>query len=519
MKTISLLKTRLLWLVFTWGFAITAHAQSDNHVVKTESGLVSGVKSETGVVSYKGIPFAQPPIGDLRWRAPQPVKAWEGVRKCDAFGPSPVQGKPAPFSMWSQEFLIPQQPISEDCLYLNIWTGALSSAAKRPVLVWIYGGGFTSGGSAVPIYDGEAMASNGVIFVSFNYRVGVFGFFSHPELSKESGHNASGNYGLMDQIAAIKWVKKNITAFGGDPDNVTIAGQSAGSMSVNDLLASPLAKGLFQKAIAESGAAVLGNNGDHNELQDAEQQGLKIAGQLNAPSLADLRKIPAEQLLKEAHGGFRPIVDGYVLPQSVHDCFVAGNQSKVPLLTGWNQNEGLFFGKPKSAEDFKKDIEQQYGPDAGTFLQYYPAGNDEQASQSQLAYYGRDLHFGIQEYALANMQSKSAKVYVYRFTRIVPATGQYVGYGAFHTGEVPYAYGNLKFVNRPWESVDFDLTKTMLTYWANFIKSGNPNGTDLPVWPVYDQSNNEIMVLSDHPHAEKMPDKQVLEFLLKKQKY
>lgn len=519
MKTISLLNTCLVWLVLTGGLAAAAQAQSDNHVIKTESGLVSGVKSETGVVSYKGIPFAQPPIGNLRWRAPQPVKAWKGVRKCDAFGPSPVQGKPAPFSMWAQEFLIPEQPISEDCLYLNVWTGAPSSAAKRPVLVWIYGGGFTSGGSAVPIYDGEAMASNGVIFVSFNYRVGVFGFFSHPGLSKESGHNASGNYGLMDQIATLKWVKRNIAAFGGDPDNVTIAGQSAGSMSVNDLLASPLAKGLFQKAIAESGAAVLGNNGDHNELRDAERQGVKIGEQLKAPSLADLRKIPAEQLLKEAHGGFRPIVDGYVLPQSVHDCFVMGNQSQVPLLTGWNQNEGLFFGQPKSSEDFKKDIEQQYGADAGRFLQYYPAGNDEEARQSQLAYYGRDLHFGVQEYALANMQSKTAKVYVYRFTRIVPATGQYIGYGAFHTGEVPYAYGNLKFVNRPWEPVDFDLSKTMLTYWANFIKTGNPNGAGLPAWPVYNQSNNEIMVLSDHPHAETMPDKQVLEFLLKKQKY
>src|ERR1700761_368190 len=239
--------------------------------VRTEAGLVSGVTNSTGdVTAYKGIPFAAPPVGDLRWKAPQPVKHWDGVRKCDAFGPSPMQPKPTPFMVYTSEFLIPESPISEDCLYLNVWTNAKSSSDKKAVFVWIYGGGFGSGGSACPIYDGEAMAKKGVIVVTINYRVGVFGFLAHPELTKESPDKASGNYGLLDQIAALKWVQKNIAAFGGDPDRVTIAGQSAGSMSVNCLMASPLAKGLFQKVIGESGAMVAGAG---MSLLDAENAG------------------------------------------------------------------------------------------------------------------------------------------------------------------------------------------------------------------------------------------------------
>ncbi|MDQ3292631.1 MAG: carboxylesterase family protein, partial [Bacteroidota bacterium] len=249
-------------------------------VVKTQSGLVSGLKNQTvDIAIYKGIPFAAPPVNELRWKAPQPVKPWAGVRRCEAFGPSPMQADPAPFSMWSAEFLIPKEPISEDCLYLNVWSGAKSANEKRPVLVWIYGGGFNSGGSAVPIYDGEAMAKKGIVFVSLNYRVGVFGFFSHPELTKESGKNASGNYGLLDQIAALQWVQKNIAEFGGDPKNVTIAGQSAGASSVVCLVASPLAKNLFHKAIAQSGG---GYTRITTTLSQAEEEGVKLVQELNA---------------------------------------------------------------------------------------------------------------------------------------------------------------------------------------------------------------------------------------------
>src|SRR5450432_2348179 len=284
--------------------------------VKTNAGLISGTTNTDGDIHiFKGVPFAAPPVGHLRWQKPQPVKPWDAVRKCDAFGASPVQVKPVPFSMWSKEFLIPDEPISEDCLYLNVWTGAKQQQEKRPVIVWIYGGGFSSGGSGCPIYDGEAMAKKGIVFVSINYRVGIFGFLSHPELTSESGGHASGNYCFLDQIAGIRWVQNNITAFGGDPDNITIAGQSAGSMSVNYLVASPLCKGLFRRAIAESGASFVSSPIRKTlKLTQAEAAGLQFMQSCNAKSIGELRKTPAEELLKKQFAG-GPIIDGYVLPQ------------------------------------------------------------------------------------------------------------------------------------------------------------------------------------------------------------
>ena len=341
-------------------------------IVKTGAGSVSGVAAQSGVVSFKGIPFAAPPVGDLRWKAPQPVTSWLGVKKCDTFGPSPMQGKPVTFMVYTPEFLIPEKQISEDCLYLNIWT-KFAKGAKKPVFVWIYGGGFTSGGTAVPIYDGEAMAKKGIIFVSINYRVGVFGFMAHPELTSESPDHASGNYGLLDQIAALKWVKHNITAFGGDPDNVTIGGQSAGSMSVNCLVASPQAKELFNKAIAESGSLVYGNNPlrPNGNLHTAEAEGIKLQEFVHAASLSELKKIPAEDLMK-FQGRYAPIVDGYVLPKPIADIFAAGQQNNVPLLTGWNADEN-FVTVFKNKDDYVKQIKDQYGSSADTFLKYYPA--------------------------------------------------------------------------------------------------------------------------------------------------
>jgi len=265
--------------------------------IKVDGGFISGtVNKDKDIHIFKGIPFAAPPLGELRWKAPQPVIPWTGTRACTAFGASPMQASPVPFSMWTSEFLIPKEPISEDCLTLNIWTGAKSDNEQRPVLVWIYGGGFASGGSACPIYDGEAMAKKGIIFVSINYRVGIFGFFAHPELTKESPAHASGNYGLLDQIAALQWVQRNIASFGGDPEEVTIAGQSAGSMSVNCLVASPLAKGLFNKAIGESGASFTRGNAS---LKGAEAEGTRIMNSLNVSSIHDLRKIPDSMLMKK----------------------------------------------------------------------------------------------------------------------------------------------------------------------------------------------------------------------------
>jgi len=502
------MKIKLLLLLSIWiGPAVLYAQDSGMDVVKTNTGRVSGV-TEAGVHVFKGIPFAAPPVGDLRWKAPQPVKSWSGVKKCEAFSASPMQGKPDEFGVYTREFLIPYEPISEDCLYLNVWTNARSSAEKKAVLVYIYGGGFGSGGAAVPIYDGIATAKKDVVFVVINYRVGIFGFFAHPELSKESGHNASGNYGLMDQLAALKWVKQNIKNFGGDSDNVTIAGQSAGSISVNCLVASPLGKGLFQKAIAESGASFLGSM---STVQQAEESGVKLAQSLNAGSVADMRKIPAAELLNK--WAARPIVDGYVLPKSVAELFAENKENNVPLLTGWNEDDA-FVGKLKNAGEYKKQIEGQYKDKAAAFLSHYPAGTDAEAERSQINI-SRDQIFGTQNYTWANVQSAKgrAKVYVYRFTRRVPATADFVKYGAFHTGEVAYAYDNLKFLHRPWEPVDQELATLMSSYWTNFVKTGNPNGKGLPVWPVYNNSTNEVMILGEKIAAKPLPDKAALDFM------
>ncbi len=495
-------------------------AQEFLHLVHTQSGPVTGTRLPVnGIYAFKGIPFAAAPVGSLRWKAPQPVQPWTTPRNCNAFGPSPVQNKPVPFSMWSQEFLIPESPIDEDCLYLNVWSGAKKAGENRPVIVWIYGGGFSSGGSGVPIYDGEAMAKKGIVFVSINYRVGIFGFFAHPELTKESGVNASGNYGLMDQIAALKWVQANIAAFGGNPSNVSIAGQSAGSMSVNCLVASPLAKNLFKRAIAESGASLLSMGGRSiANLQQAEADGLKIAQTFNVTTIDQMRSLSAETLLKKAQGMSRPIVDGYVLPQSLAEIFAAGKENKVDLLTGWNENEGLMFGPIKTAAQFIADAKASYGDAASQFLKYYPASNDAEANTSQLNL-SRDQIFGAQNYSWANIEAgRKNQVYVYRFLRKVPATGEYIKYGAFHTGEVPYAYGNLKFVNRPWESVDKELANHMLTYWANFAATGNPNGKGLPVWPAYKLIDKKIMLLDKQQHAATIPDAASLDFIVERMK-
>ena len=484
--------------------------------IQTESGLISGYyNAKTSVTVFKGIPFAAPPVGDLRWKAPQPAKPWKGVKECIAFGPSPMQPKPVSFLMIGPEFVVPQQPLSEDCLYLNVWTAAKSEKEKRPVMIWIYGGGFQTGGSAAAGYSGEALAEQGIIFVSFNYRLGIFGFLAHPELTAESDHHSSGNYALMDMIAAIAWVKKNISAFGGDPDRITIAGQSAGSASVNCLLASPPARGLFQGAIGESGSFVLENPLLHlNTLASAEKEGLRIAIKLNAANLKALRTIPADELQKNAGGFFAPIVDGYLLPATVSETYKKNQQIHVPLLTGWNSDEGFIFGI-YSKEDFAKQA-AAFGADSNLFRKYFPSASDSQSVASQISL-AVDKTIGLSQYQWALKQNENGKpnTYLYVFTRKPPATDDKKKFGAYHTAEIGYALHTLDSIQRAWEPVDRKLEKLMSAYWVQFVKTGNPNLPGLPGWGSFSDHEPHSMFFGDTTIARLLPDKEALDFLYK----
>jgi para-nitrobenzyl esterase len=488
-------------------------------IVEVEGGTIAGLQSkDSSIFMFKGIPYAAPPVDSLRWKPPAPVIPWEGVKPCEEFAASPIQSEPVPFYMWSEEFLIPKEPIDEDALFLNVWTPAKKIDENLPVLVWIHGGGFSSGGASVPIYDGEALAQKGVVFVGINYRLNLFGFLAHPELTAESPNEASGNYGLLDQIEALKWVQNNIEQFGGNPDNVTIAGQSAGSASVAFLVASPLAKGLFSKAIAQSGAGILprapGTGGlGLSSLKEAEQEGVRISNELGEASISELRNIPAAELFKKVRFRGHPIQDGYVLPEVMMNVYQEGRQNPVSLLTGWNEQDGIMMGGFQSANDYHKGIMEQWGELGEELIIHYPATNDSVAkiSQNQLQ---RDLVFGAQNYTMANIISdQGLAVYVYRFARDLP-DGEQEDYGAFHTGEVPYAYNNLDVVDRPFEEVDYQLADTMSSYWANFAKSGNPNAEELPEWPKYQTATKEQMIFNKQAKKGAVSDSLQLNFLV-----
>jgi len=486
------MKNYTCYLLITILFSLPTLAQTANTIVKTGAGAVSGAKStSTGIYSYKGIPFAAAPVHELRWKAPQPVSSWKGVKKCDAFAASAPQGKPVPFMMYTSEFLIPEEPINEDCLYLNVWTPSISTRSKKPVIVWIHGGGFISGSGSCPIYDGENMAKKGVVFVTINYRLGVFGFLAHPELTKESPTHSSGNYAFLDQIAALKWVQKNIAAFGGDPNRVTIAGQSAGSFSVNALAASPLTKGLFQRVIAESGG-MFNRDGRTLTLQTAEQNGLKIQENVKAASIAEMRKMPADDLVKAVSMGVvGPVVDGYVLPTDVYSIYDAVKQNDVPVLTGWNRDEGFPQGGASNPADYKAAAEKQYGELAPAFLQSYPGNTEEEIKQSQLKW-SRDNIFAWHAYTWAKLQTAKgkSKVYVYQFDRVPPENEKY---GAFHSAEIAYALNALHMWRRPWTDADKKIEETMSSYWVNFATYGNPNGKGLPGWKPYNDLSPAVM--------------------------
>ena len=473
-----------------------AFAQQDNTVVRTEAGMVSGrLHQESGIYVYKGVPFAKPPIADLRWKSPEPAEHWTGIKKCESFGASAPQSKPAPFMMYTSEFLIPAEPIDEDCLYLNIWTKSLGSRDKKPVIVWIHGGAFTSGSGSCPIYDGENMAKKGIVFVTINYRLGVFGFLAHPELTKESPTHSSGNYAFLDQIAALQWIKKNIAAFGGDPNRVTIAGQSAGSFSVNALAASPLAKGLFQRVIAESGGMF---NTDERTLtlRAAEQAGIKILEKVKATSIQDMRTKPADELVKAVGFGMvGPVIDGYVLPTTIYEIYSQGKQNDVPVLTGWNRDEGFSAPGSVTPDEYKAAAEKQYGELANDFLQAYRGTNADEIKRSKLLL-NRNITFAWHAYTWAKLQTTKGKnkVYLYQFDRVPPNNEQY---GAFHSAEIAYALHSLQMWKQPWTEADKKIEDILSSYWANFAATGDPNGSNLPEWKPYNSQSPSLMEIDE----------------------
>ena len=473
--------------------------------VKTANGtLESTVAAKDGVRSFKGIPFAQPPVGDLRWREPMPVKNWKGVRSADQFGPRCMQRTGAGADYWFRS-----KGMSEDCLYLNIWTPAKAGNEKLPVLFYVFGGGFQNGDGSEPRYDGESMARKGMVAISINYRTNVFGFLAHPELEKESPHHAAGNYGLLDQVAALQWVQKNIAAFGGDPKRITIAGESAGSISVSALMASPLSRDLIAGAIGESGAMT--SSLPALPLAEGEENGVKFSEAAGAKTLAELRGMTAEQIedaAAKAQGvRFSTVLDGYFLPKPLTAIYEAGEQAKVPLLAGSNTQEMparvVLGGSEATPEALANAIRKFYGGGADEVLKAYAASTPDEAYEAatHLAS-ARFISFSTWKWTELQRETGGKPVYRYLYARARPA---YLGMpgqpapasggpgqaaagprGASHSAEIQYALGNLDLDKRyTWEPADYEVSKIMQAYFANFVKTGDPNGTGLPAWPKY----------------------------------
>jgi para-nitrobenzyl esterase len=473
----------------------TVRAQPMPDAVRVEGGLLKGTIAG-GLASYKGIPYAAPPIGPLRWKPPQPAVSWGGVKAADAFGARCVQ---TPYPSGSIYSMAPA-PQSEDCLFLNVWTPARRGDA-RPVMVWIHGGAFTRGASDVPTYDGSALARKGVVLVSINYRVGALGFLAHPELTGESPQHASGNYAILDMIAALKWVQRNIAVFGGDPNRVTIFGESAGSWAVSVLQASPLARGLFHRAIGESG----GQFGRIPALTTAEDAGRRLAGTLNAESLAALRSIPAEKIAAAQGGAAGVTVDGWVLPESVRALFAAGNHSTVSIIVGSNANEMTTLTDvttlPKTMEAYRRRVESQFGDALDEYDKAYPAKTESDIASALLGV-ARDTTFTLQmrTWARLNTASGRAKAYLYQFTHVPPVPNASV-LGAYHAAEIVYVFNNVGL--RPWaQPEDRTLADRMSSYWVNFAATGDPNGKGLETWPPYDAASEPYLEFGSAPRVQ-----------------
>jgi para-nitrobenzyl esterase len=491
-------------------FALPAQA-SDPLVIKTDLGKVQGKMSADGQArDFLGIPFAAPPIGPLRWKPPQPAAKWHGVRQATSFGSRCMQQE-------RYDDMVFRDPgENEDCLTLNVWVPAQKPKGKLPVMVWIFGGGFSGGGTSEPRQDGEHLTRKGVMVVSMNYRLGIFGFFATSALAAEDPHHAAGNYGLMDEWAALQWVRRNIAAFGGDPDNVTIFGESAGSFAVSAQMASPLAKGLFAHAIGESGGAFASNGLSFPPLKEFEKKNEDyFRSVMNDSSLAALRAASSAEILKlatqKAPGKprFGPDIDGYFLPESIPAIYAAGKQAHVPLIAGWNQDEGtsnIVKAPEKGTMDgLRATAEKEFGPRAEDFLKAYHANDDAEALRVAEDFAG-DNFLVYSTWAWLEAQVKTGGSPVYRYLFALPSPGDPfhpVSAGAFHSDEIEYVFGNLDSrKGAKFRPEDYKLSDLMQTFWTNFARSGDPNGTGVPNWPTYGPAGNwQVMRLSPDPGA------------------
>ncbi len=502
--------SRLLTAFAPLAFCLTSYGAEPIRV-HTDRGELDGKLSDDGQVRvFLGIPYAAPPVGPLRWKPPQPAERWPGVLTAQSYGARCMQV--SPFA----DMVFRDPGANEDCLTLNVWTPrAASPGGKLPVMVWIYGGGFLAGSTSEPRQDGEAFARRGVVLVTLNYRLNIFGFFAHPALAAESPAGAAGNYGLMDQAAALHWVERNILAFGGDPRNITLFGESAGSSSVSAQMASPLARDLLAHGIGESGGAFGGRSSPFPTAAVAEAGGEAFARDaLGGATLAQMRAMPAEALVKAVESQpapgvrFGPDVDGLFLPESVPAIFAAGKQAHIPLLAGWNHDEG---GPPNPAvtlASYQATAQTTWGPRAADYLKVYPAGNDAEARRSAADYAAdRFIAASTWEWIEAQVATGDAPVYRYRFDQPSPGSLYHPGPAAFHSDEIEYVFGNLSA--RPsaaWTAADYKLSEQIVqSYWINFAKTGNPNGAGLPTWPVYDAAGGwQVMHLETNPAA--LPD-------------
>ncbi|MES3035654.1 MAG: carboxylesterase family protein [Gemmatimonadota bacterium] len=450
--------------------------------VRTADGIVEGRLPSNGVNAFLGIPFAAPPVGTRRWQPPQPVTPWRTVRSADRFSYQCMQGRP--FS----DMVFRNAGTSEDCLYLNVWTPETATPGKRlPVLVYFFGGGFVAGDGSEPRYDGESMAKQGIVVVTLSYRLGIFGFLAHPELTAESANRSAGNYGLMDQTAALRWVRTNVAAFGGDPTRVTIAGESAGSMSVSAQMATPLAKGLFARAIGESGA-LFPSGAPMATRAQAEENGVRFAQAANAPTLAALRNLSAIEVMDLANRPGTPRfganVDGWFFPEAPVSIYAAGRQSRVPLLAGWNSEEASWRGltpQPPTPDSVAAVLTRVFGARAAEASRHFPAGTNAEALRSMTDLAG-DRFIGYSTWKWLETHAATSGQPVYRYFYARPRPG---ATGAAHSAEIEYAMGNLAG-NKvfAWTPEDQKVSTTMQQYFANFITTGDPNGAGLPVWPT-----------------------------------